>query len=505
MFGVTETVSYGVLTYAFAVLLVPIQEETGWSAAAITGAYSAALLVSGLVGLQVGRVLDRRSPRLLMTAGSVLAAALMLAWSRVGTLLELYLVFAGLGVAMALVLYEPAFVVVTKWFRLRRNAALTTLTLIAAVSSFIFSPLTERLVAAHGWRDAVAVLAAVLAATTIPLHAIVLRPAPLRDGPIRTVSEPGRAAVVRRGGFWLITAAFALSSFVSVAVAVHLVKLLVDGGTTPAFAAFAAGLMGLSQIPGRVVFALAASRLGPAATASSVFAFGAVALVSLTVDQSRWAVLAFVGGYGMSNGMTTLLRATVIADLYGQASFGAISGVVSAVTLAVRAAAPFVAALIALAQAAPRRSSRLSRRCPLRPRSRSGGVRVLTRSLSLPRRRHRRREREQVVTILGTAIASAAAVEYGVPRRVPAVSRGPNVGRSGSDPASPGTSEGLVGASRSSSGFPSELVRRERSDFLIVLRHDVSQLATARSPLRRLPIQGPSRFRATEEAFVDDS
>jgi MFS family permease len=348
MFGMTETVSYGVLTYAFAVLLVPIQEETGWSAAAITGAYSAALLVSGLVGLQVGRVLDRR-PRLLMTAGSVLAAALMLAWSRVGTLLELYLVFAGLGVAMALVLYEPAFVVVTKWFRLRRKAALTTLTLIAAVSSFIFSPLTERLVAAHGWRDAVAVLAAILAATTIPLHAIVLRPAPLRDGPIRTGSEPGRSAVVRRGGFWLITAAFALSSFVSVAVAVHLVKLLVDGGTTPAFAAFAAGLMGLSQIPGRIVFALAASRLGPAATARSVFAFGAVTLVSLTVDQSRWAVLAFVVGYGMSNGMTTLLRATVIADLYGQASFGAISGVVSAVTLAVRAAAPFVAALIALA------------------------------------------------------------------------------------------------------------------------------------------------------------
>jgi hypothetical protein len=170
-----------------------------------------------------------------------------------------------------------------------------------------------------------------------------------RERPLRTVSEPGRAAVVQRGGFRLITAAFALSSFVSVAVAVHLVKLLVDGGTTPAFAAFAAGLMGLSQIPGRIVFALAASRLGPAATARGVFAFGAVALVSLTVDQSRWAVLAFVVGYGMSNRMTTLLRATVIADLYGQASFGAISGVVSAVTLAVRAAAPFAAALIAVA------------------------------------------------------------------------------------------------------------------------------------------------------------
>jgi Major Facilitator Superfamily len=120
-------------------------------------------------------------PRLLMTSGSILAAALMLAWSHVSTLLELYLVFAGLGVAMALVLYEPAFVVITRWFQVRRNAALTTLTLIAAFASFIFSPLTGRLVAAYGWRDAVTVLAAVLAVLTIPLHAVVLRPAPQHD------------------------------------------------------------------------------------------------------------------------------------------------------------------------------------------------------------------------------------------------------------------------------------------------------------------------------------
>jgi MFS family permease len=348
-FGITETVSYGVLTYAFAVLLVPMQEATGWSAAAITGAYSLALLVSGLAGILVGRVLDHRSPRLPMAAGSALAAVLVLAWSRAAGLLELYLVFAGIGVAMALVLYEPAFVVVTKWFPVRQRAALTALTLIAAWSSFVFSPLTERLVAAYGWRDATAVLALVLAAVTIPLHALVLRPAPHRAEPAGAVAPATRRTAARRGSFWLVVVAFSFASFVSVATVVHLVALLVAGGITPAFAAFAAGLMGLSQIPGRVLFAVVGRRLAPATLAAAVFALGGAALLLLALTHARWAVLVFVVCFGMSNGMTTLLKATLVAELYGRRSYGAIAGLIGSFAIAAEAAAPFGAALIALA------------------------------------------------------------------------------------------------------------------------------------------------------------
>jgi hypothetical protein len=40
-----------------------------------------------------------------MTMGSVLASILVLAWSRVTNVAQLYLIFAGLGIAMACVLY----------------------------------------------------------------------------------------------------------------------------------------------------------------------------------------------------------------------------------------------------------------------------------------------------------------------------------------------------------------------------------------------------------------
>ena len=81
--SITETVSWGILYYAFAVFLLPMQRELGFSTAQLTGAFSLALLISGVAGIGVGRYLDGRSPRALMTAGSIAGVLLVLAWSRV--------------------------------------------------------------------------------------------------------------------------------------------------------------------------------------------------------------------------------------------------------------------------------------------------------------------------------------------------------------------------------------------------------------------------------------
>src|SRR5439155_26619820 len=126
--AVAETTSWGVLYYAFTVFLKPMQAEFGWSKTETTGAFSLCLAISGLAGVPAGRWLDRHGPRLLMTAGSIAAALLVLAWAAVQNLAMLYLVWAGIGVTMAAVLYEPAFVVVATWFRQRRGRALTVLT-----------------------------------------------------------------------------------------------------------------------------------------------------------------------------------------------------------------------------------------------------------------------------------------------------------------------------------------------------------------------------------------
>ena len=120
---VTETVSWGIIYYGFPVMLRPMEAELGFSRAEITGAFSAGLAVAALAGLPVGRWIDRHGARSLMTVGSILATALVVLWASSHTLLALYSVWILMGLAMAAVLYEPAFVVLTKWFRARMPMA----------------------------------------------------------------------------------------------------------------------------------------------------------------------------------------------------------------------------------------------------------------------------------------------------------------------------------------------------------------------------------------------
>jgi MFS family permease len=349
--SVTETVSWGILYYAFAAFLVPMQRDLGYSAAQLTGAFSLALAVSAVTGIGVGRYLDRHSPRALMTLGSVAGAALVFAWSTVNGLVAFYALWLAIGVVMATVLYEPAFTVVAKHFpdAGERRRAMTALTLVAALASFIFLPLSQTLIEAHGWRDALVVLAAILAAVTIPLHALMLRAAPPRVRHAAAQRSIAAAVALRSLPFWLLAGAFVLASLSTISMTVLAIPFLLERGHTPAFAAFAVGLIGVSQIPGRLLFAPLAARLPRAEATASVFALIAVGVtIVVTVDATAGVIVGLVV-LGMGNGMATLARATAIADLYGSAAYGTIASVAGGLTTAARAAGPLAAALYAAA------------------------------------------------------------------------------------------------------------------------------------------------------------
>ena len=155
--SVTETVSWGICYYGFAVLLPPMERDLGWSRATLVGAFTIAVIVSGFAAFPVGRWLDRGSARLLMTSGSVLATIGVLAWSQSNSVLAFYASWLLLGAAMGLVLYEPAQVVLIKQFGLRATRAITTLTLVAGFASTIFQPTIAALQDAIGWREALVV------------------------------------------------------------------------------------------------------------------------------------------------------------------------------------------------------------------------------------------------------------------------------------------------------------------------------------------------------------
>jgi MFS family permease len=170
----TEITSWGVLYYAFPVLSAAITDDTGWSPTFTMGAFSASLVLSGLAGVLIGRLLDRHGPRPVMTAGSLLAVPAVLV---IGLAPTRWLFLAGwllAGVAMSAVLYTPAFTAITPWGGARALRGLTAVTLVAGLASTVFAPLAAVLEDALGWRATYVVLAVLLGAVTVPLHGLGL-------------------------------------------------------------------------------------------------------------------------------------------------------------------------------------------------------------------------------------------------------------------------------------------------------------------------------------------
>src|SRR5205823_12516024 len=100
------------------------------------------------------------------------------AWARVETLTAFYIIWFGLGLTMAAVLYEPAFALVLAWFARRPAFALTVLTSVGGLASTVFVPTIAALVGSFGWRTALVLLATVLAAVNIPVYAAIVRSRP---------------------------------------------------------------------------------------------------------------------------------------------------------------------------------------------------------------------------------------------------------------------------------------------------------------------------------------
>lgn len=348
VFAVTQTVGYGVLYYAFSVLITPIAADLHIDTAQVSAALTISVLVAAGAAIPVGRWLDRHGGRALMTAGSVLGVVAVAAWSQVHTVGELYAVFVLIGLASAMSLYEAAFsILVATTAPARLDAALLTVTIVAGFASSIFFPLTGALTTAVGWRNALLILAAVLAVTAIPGHVIAVP-----DAQVHRVSTPGRsgagiAEALRDNGFWRLGLAFVLHSAAVSAVGVLLVTFLRQLGHSATIAATLAGLLGVLSVTGRLMTTALARRRGMASIAAAVFAVQAVGAAALPYIGSGLAgAAACVTAFGLGFGVATIARPAIVAARYGTARYAGIAGALTLPITLAKAVAPLAAALL---------------------------------------------------------------------------------------------------------------------------------------------------------------
>jgi MFS family permease len=345
--GITQITAWGTIFYLFALIMEPLQSALGASKTAVVGAFTVALLLSGLLAPMVGQLIDRRGGRALMAAGSLLAAASLAGLGQVTSLAQLYAAWALLGVAMACTLYEPAFAVLTRAFTRHHRRAITVLTLFGGFASTVFWPLGQALINAVGWRETAVIFGAINLAVCLPLHLFALPSASVV--PAAQPEQPQTARSLRQAvrdpTFHWLAAAFTANTLVFSATSVHLLAMLAAKGLTATQAAAFGALIGPMQVLGRLTEMVFAGRTSPSRVGLIAMGLLPASLLLLVIaGTSVWSFVAFAVLYGAGNGVMTIVRGTIPVELYGRDHYGAVNGALAAPVLIAKAVGPLVAA-----------------------------------------------------------------------------------------------------------------------------------------------------------------
>jgi MFS family permease len=329
----------------------PLQRDLGASKSVVVGAFSVALVGAGLSATFVGAAIDRIGGTRVMGLGSAAAGILLALLSRVDSVPALYALYAALGMSMAAVLYEASFAVLTQTFGTNARRAITYMTLLGGLASSVFWPITQQLIAEFGWRAAVLILAGINLFLCAPLHFLVLprnppRPVPRSSGPNPPVESKSLREVLVEPRFYWLCGAYVSSGLVFSALAVHMIPIFQAKGLSLAAAAGIAALVGVMQTAGRILELSAGRNLSIVRVGLLSCSLWAISiLVLFAAGAEYWHMALFATLYGLSNGIMTIVRGALPAELFGRDHYGAVSGALATPAMFANASGPLVASL----------------------------------------------------------------------------------------------------------------------------------------------------------------
>ena len=162
----------GLLLQSFGAYFLELQDEFGWSSAALAWSFSILQLQNGLLGPVQGLLVDRFGPRFVLTAGIIVLALGFLLLSQIQSLLTFYLAFLVLSVGFGLSGYLTLIVAVANWFQRRRSLALALSTTGLGLGGMLV-PLVAISLSSFGWRHTAIASAIIILAVGLPLMPII--------------------------------------------------------------------------------------------------------------------------------------------------------------------------------------------------------------------------------------------------------------------------------------------------------------------------------------------
>ncbi len=358
----------------FSLLMPPLIDEFGWDRGLAAGAFSFGFLVSAILGPIVGRVMDKRGPRVVILTGAVLLSS--------GLLLAPYIerpwhLYATLGMLVGggsnMMTYTAHSQFLPNWFVQRRGLAISLAFSGAGVGAIVLLPWLQSIILSDGWRTACWTMGCLVLLAAAPLNLLV-RKTPgdiglLPDGE----SKPGSsstftarhaaqivdhawvatewtlARAMKTARFWWIVIAYFCALVAWYAVQVHQTKYLTEIGFTPIVAAWALGAVSVVSIPGQIILGGLSDRLGREwiwSGGCAGFAMSYVALIALEQSPSMSLLYAMVFAQGFFGYTLTSVMGPIVVEIFEGPHFGAIFGTVTVALVCGGAAGPWIAGAV---------------------------------------------------------------------------------------------------------------------------------------------------------------
>lgn len=341
--GTAQTLAWASTYYLPAILAAPMARELGVGVATVFAAFSAGLVITGILGPRAGRAIDTLGGRPVLVLSNLLfATGLILLGSASGPW-SLFAAWAVIGIGMSGGLYEAAFATLVRIYGRDARNVITGITLIAGFASTVGWPLSTALQTWVGWRGTCFVWAGLHVLIALPLNLSLPRQA--RNRVLQTLeaspTEAHTASAVPLKTAVLLATVFAITWFISTAMAAHLPTLLTASGVSLGVAVTAGALIGPAQVAGRLLEFGVLRRLHPllsARIAATLHPLGAILLAVVGAP----AAFLFALLHGAGNGILTIAKGTLPLALFGPQGYGERQGLLMVPARLAQASAPWL-------------------------------------------------------------------------------------------------------------------------------------------------------------------
>jgi MFS family permease len=348
-------------------LMVPIEQEFGWSRATVSLAISVNICLYGLIGPFAAALTEtfgvRRSMLLsigLVSVGIGMTPAMTAPWH----MILLWGVVVGIGTGMtALVLGAT---IVNRWFAERRGLVMGVLTASTATGQLLFLPLLASLIEQYGWRIAV-MLVVGAGLLLLPVIGLLMRERP-EDLGLRPFGETGPppppaarignaflaplevlAAGTRSRDFWLLFGTFFIcGASTNGLIGTHLIPACLDHGIPEVAAAGLLAMMGIFDLVGTTLSGWLSDRWNNRYLLCWYYGLRGLSLLFLpyAFDLEFYGLGLFAVFYGLDWIATVPPTVRLTADVFGKQNAGMMFGWIVAGHQIGAAAATFTAGIL---------------------------------------------------------------------------------------------------------------------------------------------------------------